>query len=150
MNILRSSPFPASREEASREFGDAMVGAMDEIAELLFATRQLVETLAEYQTVGLLKPAEPLAIRIEQAVNGVRADLLEAIRLGPRDTMEERLHKARKANALRIAQAGKDAASLTALNAEQSADVAVEGPRDTSAARLQFRIERLAASWATL
>lgn len=140
----------STREEALAEFGPDLVGAMDEVAELLFATRLLVTAMAEYQVLGIFKQAEPLSQRLERALHGVRNDLLEAVRLGSPETLADRLRQVRKANALRIAQAGKDAASLAEGEREQtSAAPAADGPGTTSD-RLQHRIERIAALWATL
>lgn len=138
-----------TRDEAIEAFGVGVVGAMDEVAELIFATRHLVDAVGEYQTLGIYKQARPVSGRIEQVLHAVCADLLDAIRLGGRESLPERLAQVRKANALRLAQAGKDAASLAALEGEQVGGAGPEAVA-TSSLKLQHRIERVVAAWATL
>lgn len=138
-----------TRDEAIDAFGMGVVGAMDEIAELVFATRHLVDAVGEYQTLGIYKVARPVSSRVEQVLHAVTGDLLDAIRLGAREALPERLVQVRRANAMRLAQAGKDAASLAAMESEQVGS-AEPGAVETLSLKLQRRIERVVAAWATL
>jgi hypothetical protein len=151
-------PMPGTREEALDTFGHEVVGAMDELAELVFASRLLAQAAASGRARASSQVTAPLAAKIERSLRAVAADLLEAVQRDARENLAERLKQVRKANVLRLAQAGMDASALAAQRGEAVDEAEAEFEADTDVMRasaspmlaVQRRIERVAARWATL
>lgn len=139
-----------TREKALDTFGQEVVGAMDELAELIFASRLLAEAVTGNQDATPSQGDARLAARIQRTLRAVAADLLEAIQAQARPELAERLMQVRKANVLRLAEAGMDAATLAAQRGQALRDPEAAVDMAPPAPALQQRIERVAAGWATL
>jgi hypothetical protein len=139
-----------AREKALDTFGQEVVGAMDELAELIFASRLLAEAVNGGEDAAPSQKDARLAARIERTLRAVAADLLEAIQGDTRQNMAERLKQVRKANVLRLAEAGMDAATLAAQRGQALQDPEAAVDVAPPATALQQRIERVAAGWVTL
>lgn len=146
-----SASSPATREAAISRFGESFIGAMDEIAELLFASRLLVDATDEFQQLGAYNETKASLAKIEPVLSAVLSDLLNTLRLGPREDMEKRLLHTRKSNVLRLAEAGRIAAELVALSGQAGSEEVLDDETSLPASlQLQHAIERVAAAWATL
>lgn len=149
------SPAPRSitLEVATSVYGQDVIDAMHELAQLIFACRAFTEAAAEFRNGEDfdLPRAKAVAAKMKKPLASLSDELLATIRGTGHNQMRKRLNLLRRANAPLLAEVARHASELVCLRRKAyGPEAAGSFERDHLTQRLQLPLEQLAARWAAL